>query len=358
MSVLVTADLHLDASPDASYRWQVFNKIRDLHKELDFDTLLIAGDLVDKKDHHGSQFVNTVVDELVGLHEELGIKIIIMAGNHDYIDNSVPFFRFLRYIPGIEYAHRPVYLRNHKLILIPHSRTIEEDLKSHKVQDALNKDAYAVITHVTMNQSLVANGRRLPGLPIELFESLPVKLVISGDIHIPQRIGKKFHYVGSPHHVNFGDEFPPRMILLEPSRRAWFNIELTDAVQKHKFDVVNAEMARELLQSKFIKTGDQVLVRCCVPKRVKDSKESALSISANIQQIPKELGLKLSRYVVQLVTSQVVENAKQYVKNTEKKEQAINKTTAEVVKDFAKKEALEDEVIHAGIKLSDSANKN
>lgn len=212
LPALLTADLHLTASPADAYRWELFPFIAGLQRDEGLRSLNILGDLTDAKDYHPSSLTNRIVEELTKLHA-LGIEEIrVLMGNHDYLRKDHAFFEFLRFVPGIKFITRiedDVLESDDKdptVLWLPHTKTPEADWSG-----LSTTHCDFVFMHQTVSGARSSNGMTMEGERVPSFKG---PKVYSGDIHVPQRVGS-VEYVGSPYHVHFGDAFKPRVILLD-----------------------------------------------------------------------------------------------------------------------------------------------
>jgi DNA repair exonuclease SbcCD nuclease subunit len=212
---ILTADIHLSPLPRDEYRWGLFPwlvKQAEKHKP---DYIAILGDLTQFKDEHQGSFVNRVVDAIATLTEHVG-EVVFIPGNHDGIEASKPFFRFLERMTKITVAWKPQPVTGFvNVFALPHTRNYEQDWES-----VLSKrgnciyDYPVVLCHQTFDGSISENGTKLEGIPPSVFKRFKGR-VYSGDIHVPQKVGKNGpEYVGAPYRVRFGDTFEPRCLLI------------------------------------------------------------------------------------------------------------------------------------------------
>lgn len=209
MRLIITADLHLDHNPDHEYRWKALDMLgRHLQRD-DIDVAVIAGDLVDAKDRHPAKFVNRLVDRIAAIAEEG--RLVVMKGNHDYVDPKCPFFRMLEHVPNVDYIDTPLRWRE-QLLMVPHGVSWAPVAGWREHCDF--KKFPLIIAHETFNGCRASNGSELPGISLATVSRKATggAPVISGDIHVPQQIGN-VTYVGAPHAVNFGDSYEPRMLI-------------------------------------------------------------------------------------------------------------------------------------------------
>lgn len=229
MTVLVTADLHLDDNPKNADRWNLFPWLAKQVTKTGAKHVLLLGDITDAKDRHNARLVNKLAECIHGLAQKT--DVIWLTGNHDYINSSLPFFSFVKLLDGrVTFINEPMEQglddgiggdRNIKAcIFLPSTRNYEEDWKGinfntgEGLGGGSTKDIIKyVFCHQTFDGSLAENGTALRGIPPSVFADFKGQ-VIAGDIHVPQKIGKNIFHVGAPYRVHFGDSFTPRVILL------------------------------------------------------------------------------------------------------------------------------------------------
>lgn len=205
---LITADIHLAINPRDRYRLNYLKTMPARLERQGVDSFCILGDLCEQKDFHHSWMVNNVVDWIVECSQHS--KVWILLGNHDYTDIDHPFFSFLGHLPNVNFITRPGIYKVKGIGIVtwlPHTRDPEKEWA-----EIVKTDAYkycdVVFAHQTFEGAMVANGKRLSGVPTSL---LGKKKIISGDIHVPQKFGQ-VEYVGSPYTIDFGDEWDGRLI--------------------------------------------------------------------------------------------------------------------------------------------------
>jgi len=199
---LLISDLHLSSGARDAYRFDVFKFVRKLAQEQGINRLWILGDLTDAKDNHSAQLVNRVCDELA-LLTEAKIGVHIVRGNHDGIDPEWPYFRFLNHMRFIHF-YSEACQRTDGTVVLPHVRNVADwgDLD-------WAKGARRVMAHFTFKGAISESGQELGSAAVPA--ALRNTTIYSGDVHVPQKIGN-VTYVGSPHHVHYGDNFEPRVI--------------------------------------------------------------------------------------------------------------------------------------------------
>lgn len=239
MTAILTGDLHLTDDPNQDYRFGLFPWLRERARRYKVAELLILGDLTEEKDRHSSVLVNRITRELARLAKL--VQVTIVRGNHDGLDPNTPFFEFVKRIPQIRYIKKATF-ESHPIFgpvaYLPHSRHPQQDYGE---LDYSEMD-YAFI-HQTVDGALAENGMNLSGIPRGLFRKVGHR-VFSGDVHVPQDLGK-VTYVGAPYHIKFADKFDPRVLLLNddgstkdlhfPSPRKW-TVRLRSAEQLKSID--------------------------------------------------------------------------------------------------------------------------
>ena len=173
MKILVTSDLHFTSNPVDDYRWGIFDYIRSRSP----DWLFVLGDLTDAKDRHSAKLVNRIAYEFF----ELTQNVVILVGNHDYVDPDHPFFEFLNYVDNVDFVteYKQLQLDHHKFAFIPHTRDPENEWRNTMF------DVHYAFIHQTVIGSEASNGYAMDsGIPKDYFAGCKA-MVISGDIHVP-----------------------------------------------------------------------------------------------------------------------------------------------------------------------------
>ena len=224
---LLASDLHLTAKRRDAYRWQVFDflamhieRLCALHSWYDL-TVVLCGDLVDAKDRHPAALVDPLVAAITRLAKFA--DVVLLEGNHDYIDHNEPFFGFLDRLDGVTYIKDPgpMDIAGMNVLMLPHRRDWSTGSewrrrtpltpKTYRADGPIPDRYDYILAHQTFNGAMASNGDRMEGVPlsamaVEMTNGAPV---LSGDIHVPQKIGN-VTYVGSPHPVCFGDDYEDR----------------------------------------------------------------------------------------------------------------------------------------------------
>lgn len=255
LPALLTSDLHFVAEPACEYRWGLWPWLRETAKEERCKTICILGDLVDRKDNHPAVLVNRIADEVRKTRDETGCNIVILAGNHDWLKEGEEFFKFLRHMDGVHYVTEPWEHTDTKGALSMFLPFAKDPATAWKGLYSLEQYDF-VFMHQTIKGSIASNGQRMDGeaLP-DIFDG--VGRIYSGDIHVPQKIGG-IEYVGSPYHVHFGDNFTPRVVLLQSLNNA---LDLHVPGMPRRVVVKASNMKDLYAQLGKLRARDQVKVR-------------------------------------------------------------------------------------------------
>jgi len=244
---LFTADLHLTTRPEDEYRWEIFTWLGTQGKARNVDTIFILGDLTDRKDHHPAKLANALVDRLSDLAKTF--QLVILKGNHDYVDPEWPFFRFLSKFPKIKFFSKPgEFTWGYDFLCLPHSNNWRSEWRG------LKREEYDfVLIHQAIGGAHTPTGFEVSGVPSSFFDRCDT--VIAGDIHVPQQVGKVI-YCGSPHPVDFGDDFQPRVLFwngeaLKSVKRTTLKktvLRITDPKEIRKADLTEGDQVRIVLR--------------------------------------------------------------------------------------------------------------
>lgn len=205
MRALITSDIHLTDRPKDEYRFGLFPWLKTQAQRVPADYIFVLGDITDQKDNHSSKLTNRIVECFRDLSSVA--EVFLLVGNHDYIDPTTPFFRFLNE-DKLHFIVEPTEIvrNNSDILMLPHTRDpsdwndIEWGLYDY------------VLVHQTFSGAKASNGMALEGFSPKLLKNVRGK-IYSGDVHVPQKIGR-IEYVGSPYHVHFGDNFTPRVVAI------------------------------------------------------------------------------------------------------------------------------------------------
>lgn len=256
MSTLITADIHLNTKPADEHRWGIFDWLAAQVTKSKLAEVCILGDMTDAKDRHTSRLVNRLVTGISRV--ALVCEVYWLKGNHDYVDPSCPYFGFISSIQNVHFISEPTIakLSIGQVLFLPATSDYKKDWSV--VVDEDIRLADYVFTHATFDGVRSESGYTLEGIPPSYFKGYAGQ-VWSGDIHVPQKIGKVIEYVGAPYRVRFGDTFEPRCILLD--KGGWRSALRFPCKSKHVVTIREFGELESAPRIQRIKRGDQVKVR-------------------------------------------------------------------------------------------------
>jgi DNA repair exonuclease SbcCD nuclease subunit len=242
---LITTDTHLSDKARDEYRFGLFKWLKKQHAKYHVDVIFILGDITENKDRHSSKLVNRIVDEL----HQLPPPIMIPRGNHDGIDPTNPFFNFLNRIDGLRFIIDPYFDAQTGTAFIPHCR---DQVSFDAACAQMPQKPDAVMLHQTFNGARAETGTALTGLSAAPVSALKARLgVYSGDVHVPQS-HDKVTYVGAPYHVRFGDNFEPRVLLIDNGKETDLHF---DCPRKYSLTITDAD---DIINHPKLKANDQI----------------------------------------------------------------------------------------------------
>ncbi len=250
MPVLVTADWHLTDNARDRYRFKALEFILDLVAKRHVERFIMLGDLTHNKNYHSDVLTNDVVGYL---HEFARLcPVYILQGNHDYIEADTAFFQFVRFIRDVHWVWKPCIIPITGLgdcCFLPHTRDHKKDWID--ISSVWGK-SNLIFAHNAFEGAVAESGKRLSGIPLNVFPNIQV---ISGDIHEPQTLGDdRLIYVGSPFTQKFGDNFEPRVLLIDNGEVQSISVP---GPQKRLFDIMHVSQLKNLKYNK----DDMIKVR-------------------------------------------------------------------------------------------------
>ena len=210
MNMLIASDLHFTDNPRDAYRLRLFEWLASEAVRRHANYIIILGDLTESKDRHSASLVNAIADGIRILDN--AVPTIVLMGNHDYVDPTTPYFRWLRHT-SVEFYVEPTIrtLADKKCLFLPHTRAVRAYAEGYDLMDF-----DYIFAHQTFRGASIGGGKRLEGLPTTTLANTRAQ-VYCGDVHVPQRLAN-IEYVGAPYHVDFGDEYIPRVIFDDGQR--------------------------------------------------------------------------------------------------------------------------------------------
>ena len=301
MKSIVLSDPHFSNDPIDEYRWGLFPWLEQQVADNGIEYVIMLGDYSIIKDKHPSAHVNRFVENIVKL-SNLVDQVIMITGNHDYIESSRPFFGFLSKYPKIKFYTSPqrcTFADGISCWFLPNTKNPNEDWKGLDFQSV-----DFIFTHMTFQGAKVENGMPMEGISTKIFGKTDAK-IISGDIHVPQNLGR-ITYVGSPYHCHFNDEFEPRLLMIDEDK------SLKDlnfpCLKRHTITISNEQ---DIGQLSFLPAKDQCKIK--MPTNVTDIKALQLQIDA----AAKSLGLQICKIESVTDAKPKMEQIRQTVSSTD-----------------------------------------
>lgn len=243
--MLLTADLHLTDRPEDEYRWAIFKHLRKHALEQGVQRVGLLGDIADRKDRHSAALVNRMVHELTELTEGDGPEVLAIMGNHDHPLRGDPFWGFLSRLDiAVQFFYEPTWIGSELWLPYTHDPG--------QWDEAWFRDAEVIFMHQPVSGARVEHGRKLEfddGLP-RFPKGLPI---YAGDIHVHQKV-RGVQYIGAPHWIKFGDQYPCRLLRIDADYQQIGEIALHPPLKTVVHLKAGAELPLDL------KAGDQIKI--------------------------------------------------------------------------------------------------
>lgn len=285
MTTLVTGDLHFSSNARDEYRHDFVDWLVDVVVRKRVKRVVILGDITEEKDRHNAYLVNSVVQHIVRLAGACD-EVVIIRGNHDAIDPDCPFFGFVNHITNVRWINSPeeALWGKRRVIYLPNV----VDYKTAWQQFDFSKYAF-VFSHNTFDGASIGRGVTIEGTPLDMFYGARV---ISGDIHIPQKLGP-VTYVGAPYLVDFGDDYEPRVLLIRGDKVSSMST-VKAGPQKRLIETTASGWVKDLRKAA---SGDILKVRVFLEPQ---EKAEWSEISSKIKRYCERMGFEA--YMVQAVS--------------------------------------------------------
>lgn len=218
MSLLIVGDCHCSTSTlgDIGY---AFKQITIVLKEENVSTLCFAGDIFDLHGTIKSEAYNFFIRQLKKWLKRFSeLEIILIVGNHDFINNNVycsdqhflnPFKEWDRVI--VVEKPQEYFIGEHRIALFPYV----PDGRYFEAHNEFLEGSFEFelfISHQTFRGGKMDNGQ-----PAEISETWAKNypLQISGHLHTPHSVGKNLMYIGSMIHCKHSEEGMKRLLLID-----------------------------------------------------------------------------------------------------------------------------------------------
>ena len=327
-SRLLCADLHFTSKEKDSYRWRIFEKLRDWCVRYKPDELDILGDLTASFDNHPAKVVNRLVDNLVQLLPFVK-SIIVLKGQHDYVDEDNPFFGFVDKIDGIRFIKEPTKIRD--ALYIPRNKNIIPNIG--KLVSQYKDNIKYCFMHETIIGSELANGQVMQeGVdPLVLDKYKKIKFW-SGDIHFPQK-----YYVGAPYPINFGDDYKGRVLFIDDCAKE--RSLYMDTIKKWSLKIRKPEDLKEI---KFTKRDQAKVILQLYPSEQFQYKD----MCKVIRNICTVCGVDLCSLSVEIIKARKLLRRKSKVNKDIKV-----KSSEEILKEYGERLNLDNNFLDMGVSL-------
>lgn len=345
MNTLLTADLHLNSNPRDEYRHTFVRGLAEFARKLRCGRIIILGDLTDEKDCHSAELVNRIVGYLYDMGQQC--EVIILRGNHDCVDPTMPFFKFVHMIENVRWIND---MDSFGLVglglctFLPHTRDHERDWKKFSwAPYQRDPERGWIFCHNTFDGSDAGGGRRLRGIPTSVFPKHAT--VVSGDVHVPQ-INEQVVYVGAPYTINFGDEYKPRVLMLGTTtgQKTQMQSIPVPGVQKRLIQIKAGHYGREKWL-KRLNDGDILKIKV---KLAADDYSNWPQIQRDVRKWGEELNCVVHSVVP------VKASATLRVKKTPTGVE--HASDAELLEKYAKRRNVPADVLRTGLKLMETAS--
>jgi DNA repair exonuclease SbcCD nuclease subunit len=337
--ILIINDTHLDDNPSNEYRWKVFDFAKAELDKGGYDLFLHLGDVLDRKDKHKSQLVNRTVNSFLEIRDKY-CPISILGGNHDYtVDRNHCFLRFVSKYENITFIDKPTYWKRDQFLFLPHSRVAEIEWEEW-LPIINDPNLKFLFIHQSIIGSKVSNFHELNcGLDPNFFKNVSAKIV-SGDIHVPQTL-RKVNYPGTQHPVSFGDDYQPRMSVIEDGKLRFIDIKTIK--RPHIKKEVNS-FDDLLVDLKKLKKEDQVKITLLLDRNLI---HKWAELKAQTINYCKDNAIELHDIRMEkIVETKASDEIKDYIKSNIK-----SLSSKDVLLKFAQTEKISGSLLDIGLKL-------
>lgn len=344
MRLLVTGDLHFSDAPRDGYRHEFVPWFLKQIEKHHIDVVIIVGDLTEEKDRHSARLVNRVVEHIAAIAELC--HVIILRGNHDYVELDNPFYAFtrllgapgrVRWVNGPEEsatdAGDPLKLLG-RCLFLPHTHDYQRDWGHLRLR------RYDwVFAHNTFVGADLGHGQKATrGPPVSLFGQ--DAFVISGDVHIPQALGV-VTYVGAPYTVDFGDDYRGRILLIDIDKG--LQPIFYDGPQKRLFEIRKVSDLRRFAPT----AGDILKVRM---RLTHEDYPNWQERQREVLAWGRDCGCVVHTVEVVLDERRST-TAEEPSGKKAKKQSSMSRSDEQLVKDYAKLRALDERTTNVGLNL-------
>ncbi len=204
MNIAITADVHLQSGNDD--RKEAFRNLLARISGQGVGDLIVAGDFLDKSSGGYKE-----ADEVAG--DFPGVNIVVIAGNHDPILTG----RFSQ--KNIEVISEPVVREygNRRFLLLPYreGEPMVKSIDPFAAKGDVEEGRWILVSHGDYEGYSNESGNEqgyfvLTGTVIRRYQPAQVFL---GHIHVPQLIGDRLYYPGSPYPLDVTEQGERRVLV-------------------------------------------------------------------------------------------------------------------------------------------------
>jgi hypothetical protein len=267
-----------------------------------------------------------------------------MQGNHDYLNPLNPFWGFLERIKGIRWVQVPIEGKALSCpplealgatLFLPHTSDPEKEWQY------LNfKDYKVIFAHNTFVGADLGHGHiTSKGPSVDIFSKK--NIVISGDVHVPQKVGPVV-YVGAPYTVDFGDDYDPRVLIIDTDTK---EIITRDCGGPQKV-LLEASLAdgyielSDIAEDLGVIPGDVLKVKIYILK-------SQFAEWPHISKIVREWGKENNHYI-HTIQPAVIQDGTDSVSEAKKRRAVERRSDNELLLEYVKKMGVDERTARVG----------
>lgn len=222
MKLLVYSDLQASESGERAYHQPdcdlqthrvrlFFERLQDLYTKHGCQGLIDLGDTFDDRSAISLRTLDTVLAGLERLPEGFDIKLV---GNHDQFlrNGQIHNGRLFRPRFIVPDTCQVVEFEDLRLFLVSYPDRHEDLVRWLDTESLRYRNFRKVLLghFQVVGATLHAGTEAATGVPRELLSRFDLSLL--GHIHLPQSLGSRIHYVGSPFEQNWGESGQPKRV--------------------------------------------------------------------------------------------------------------------------------------------------
>ena len=210
--------------------------------------IIVIGDIFDSRTVIDLSVLDQVCRGFHAAHEK-GLRLIIVAGNHDSYLRS-PKMNSLQVFKGYAQVVEVTHVEDGMGFV-----AWTEDITALRsgIDTVLKGGAKYLFTHVLLRGAVTGGDK---GVPVDALRPEKFEQVFLGDVHDPREITENVRYVGSPLQINYGDAGGWRGIVVFDRKSG--EIETVENTVSPKFHVIEDATVEGVKSNDFVrvKTDD------------------------------------------------------------------------------------------------------